>query len=148
MKPTLPLAFAALLLAAPALATEPVQQTGRYTLVVVDDGFIRLDTQSGEIARCTGDPDKLTCRLAADERLAYIGEIERLESRIDALEERVAALEARPESRRGRKFGQRRDFGLPSDEEIDEALDMTDKVFRRFFGMVQDLKRDLEEDRL
>jgi len=148
MKPILLAAFAALTLSAPANAEE-IQQTGRYTLVVVDDGFIRLDTQSGEIARCTGDPDKLTCRLAADERLAYIDEIERLEDRIDGLEERVTKLEAaRPAPRRGPAFGKRRDYGLPSDEEIDEALDLTDKVFRRFFGLVQDLKRDMEQDRL
>ena len=148
MKPTLLAAFAALMLSAPANA-ETIQQSGRYTLVVIDDGFIRLDTQSGEIARCTGDPDKLTCRLAADERLAYIGEIERLEERIDALEERMARLEAAgPARRRGREFGRREEYGLPSDEEIDQALTMTDKVFRRFFGLVQDLKRDMDEDRL
>lgn len=144
MRPILLVAFAALTYATTADA-QTVQQKGRYSLVVVDDGFIRLDTVSGEIARCTGDPERLTCRLAADERRAYLDEIDRLEIRIDNLEGRVAALEAGAEAPR---LGYGRDFGLPSDEEIDEALDMTDKVFRRFFGMVKELKRDLEEDRL
>jgi hypothetical protein len=144
MRPTLLIALAALTCATAADA-QTVQQKGRYSLVVVDDGFIRLDTVSGEIARCTGDPDKLTCRLAADERMAYVDEIDRLEGRIDELEDRVARLE---DAAVAPRLGNGRDFGLPSDEEIDEALDMTDKVFRRFFGMVRELKRDLEEDRL
>ncbi|HMB48525.1 MAG TPA: hypothetical protein VKN63_09645 [Afifellaceae bacterium] len=156
MKQILLLAFAVMALAAPVNAqdngqsnNQTISQNGRYTLVVVDDGFIRLDTQSGEISRCTGDPDKLTCRLAADERLAYIGEIERLESRIDDLEERTARLESTGTATdRAPAMSRNQDFGLPSDEEIDHALGVTDKIFRRFFGMVRDLRRDMEQDRL
>jgi hypothetical protein len=152
MKPTLLLAFAAMTLAAPVNAqddSQTISQNGRYTLVVVDDGFIRLDTQSGEISRCTGDPDKLTCRLAADERLAYIGEIERLEGRIDDLEKRTARLESTgTATNRAPAMSRNQDYGLPSDEEIDHALGVTDKIFRRFFGMVRDLRKDMEQDRL
>ena len=142
MKP-LVLIIAAALLAAPA-AAQTVKQDGRHVLIVVDDGYIRLDTTSGEIARCTGEPDKLTCRLAADERRAYLDEIDRLEGRIDRLEQRIAQLESRPEAAREPESTMR----LPSDEELDRALDTTDEIFRRFFGLVRELKRDFEQDQL
>ena len=153
MKPTLVFAPATLALATLALAAmtmaapaaETIRQNNRYTLVIVDDGFIRLDTQSGEIARCTGDPEKLTCRLAADERLAYVSEIERLESRIDDLEGRMAELEG-AEAHSALKNTER--YGLPTDKELDQVMTMTDRVFRRFFGLVRDLKRDLQQDEL
>ena len=135
MKP-LVLIIAAALLAAPA-AAQTVKQDGRHVLIVVDDGYIRLDTTSGEIARCTGEPDKLTCRLAADERRAYLDEIDRLE-------QRIAQLESRPEAAREPESTMR----LPSDEELDRALDTTDEIFRRFFGLVRELKRDFEQDQL
>ncbi len=140
MRP-LVLAFAAALLVTSA-AAQAVKQDGRHVLIVVDDGYIRLDTASGEIARCTGEPDKLTCRLAADERRAYLDEIERLEGRIDLLEGRIAQLEDRAEKQPGSTMR------LPSDDEIDRALDTTDEIFRRFFGLVRELKRDLEQDQL
>lgn len=137
------LVFTAALFALPA-AAQTVKQDGRHVLIVVDDGYIRLDTRSGEIARCTGEPDKLTCRLAADERRAYVDEIERLESRIDRLEERIAQIEAGKDTMPGKENG----LALPSDDEIDRALDTTDKIFRRFFGLVRELKRDFEQDQL
>jgi len=136
--------LAASILATPA-AAQTIKQDGRHALVVVDDGFIRLDTESGEVAYCTGEPDRLTCRLAPDERLAYIGEIERLEARIDDLEKRVAQMESVAEP--SLDGGDDR-FGLPSDEEIDKVMTTTDKIFRRFFGLVRELKKDLEQDRL
>ncbi len=137
----LALALAAALLAAP-VAAQTVKRDGRHVLIVVDDGYIRLDTASGEIARCTGEPDKLTCRLAADERRAYLNEIERLESRIDHLEGRIAQLEIRSETRPDSTSR------FPSDDELDRALDTTDEIFRRFFGLVRELKRDFEQDQL
>lgn len=152
MKPTLAFVLAATMLASPAAAQktgetigETIRQDDRYALIVVDDGYIRLDTQSGEVARCTGKPDTLTCRLAADERLAYVSEIERLETRLDELEARMGALEA---ERAERPLADSRRYGLPSDEELDEVMTMTDKVFRRFFGLVRELKRDIEQDQL
>lgn len=134
-----------LALAGPAGAQSVVRE-GRYAIVPVEDGFLRLDTGTGAVSRCTGEIGRLTCRILPDERLAYEAEIGRLEDRIDELEGRVAILE------------ENRPFGgldapdgngeLPSEEEIDKVLTLAEKVMRRFFGFVKELKRDLETDQL
>ena len=134
-----------LALAGPAAAQSVVRE-GRYAIVPVEDGFMRLDTGTGAVSRCTGKIGRLTCRVLPDERLAYQAGIDRLEDRIDALEGRVAAVEE------NRRFGgldaRERDGKLPSEEEIDKVLTLAEKVMRRFFGFVKELKRDLETDQL
>ncbi|HSG94663.1 MAG TPA: hypothetical protein VLA28_04035 [Afifellaceae bacterium] len=138
--PVLMLAFAG-----PA-AAQSVVRDGRYAIVPVEDGFLRLDTGTGAVSRCTGKIDRLTCRILPDERLAYEAEIGRLEDRIDELESRVAVLEER------RPFGSldvpNGEGELPSEEEIDKVMTLAEKVMRRFFGFVKELKRDLDTDQL
>ena len=134
-----------LAMAGPA-AAQSVVRDGRYAIVPVEDGFLRLDTGTGAVSRCTGKIDRLTCRILPDERLAYEAEIGRLEDRIDELEGRVAVLEEK------RTFGSLDapdgDGEMPSDEEIDKVMTLAEKVMRRFFGFVKELKRDLETDQL
>jgi hypothetical protein len=134
-----------LALAGPVSAQSVVRE-GRYALVPVEDGFLRLDTGTGAVSRCTGEIGRLTCRILPDERLAYEAEIGRLEDRIDELEGRVAVME------KNRAFGSLdapdSDGDLPSEEEIDKVMSLAEKVMRRFFGFVKELKRDLETDQL
>ena len=128
------------------VAAQTVVRDGRYAIVPVEDGFLRLDTGTGAVSRCTGEIDRLTCRILPDERLAYEAEIGRLEDRIDELESRVAVLEAnRPLGGLDAPDG---DGELPSEEEIDKVMTLAEKVMRRFFGFVKELKRDLETDQL
>ncbi|MDH3195642.1 MAG: hypothetical protein OEL78_04935, partial [Hyphomicrobiales bacterium] len=74
-----------LALAGPA-AAQTVVREGRYAIVPVEDGFLRLDTRTGAVSRCTGKIGRLACRILPDERLAYEAEIGRLANRIDELE--------------------------------------------------------------
>ena len=113
---------------------------GRYALVPTADGLIRLDTETGEVSRCTGDVAALACRLLPDERMAYEREIARLEDRIVTLEGRMEDLEAGG----GRPFG----MDMPDEKDLDEALTLAEQMMRRFFDMVRGLKEDMETDQL
>lgn len=127
-------------------AAQSVVREGRYAIVPVEDGFLRLDTRTGAVSRCTGKIGRLACRVLPDERLAYEAEIGRLEDRIDGLEDRVAVLE------KNRSFGSLDtpdgDGELPSEEEFDKVMTLAERAMRRFFGFVKELKRDLDSDQL
>lgn len=104
-----------------------------FLLAPAEGPQLKIDRRDGRVSICDRENGDWRCRLVPDDREAYEGEIVRLEKRIDALEQKVARLEAD------------RDWIGPNDEKkLDEFFDFTDKAFRRFFGMVQDLKRDLE----
>ena len=127
-------------------AAQSVAREGRYAIVPVEDGFLRLDTGTGAVSRCTGKIGRLTCRILPDERLAYEAELGRLEDRIDEIEGRVALME------KNRAFGNLDtpdgDGELPSEEKIDKVITLAEKVMRRFFGFVKEMKRDMETDQL
>lgn len=122
----LPLAFA---MAFPAAA----HAADRYTLERTEDGYVRLDTQTGEMSICKESGTELVCRAAADERAALEGEIDRLASRLGEIEKRVTALESS-----SIQPGEL----LPSEEQIDKSLDTMEKFFRRFMEVMRDVEKD------
>jgi len=143
-------------------------ETGRYAFVPVEGGALRLDKESGEVSRCAEEDGRMLCRLVADDRTAYEDEIGRLGERLARLETRLETLEKAGQGDQttgtvvdpSPEAEQRAEPAPPTEAppsaelerkeeaELDRFLALTDKVMRRFFGMVQDLKRDFERDQL
>ena len=108
------------------------EETERYRLERTDNGYVRMDTQTGEMSICEERTNQLVCKVAAEERTAFQDEIERLQARLDAVEARVAKLEERavPEAL------------MPSEEEVDKSLDIMEKFFNRFMGIVKGWEKE------
>lgn len=121
-----------LMLSGQALSEEPI--ANRFTLEKTENGFVRMDTQTGEMSICTEKDGQLVCRLAADERRALEDSLSDLSARVAELERRLDTLAS----------GESRD-GIPDEAELDRALSAMEKMMRGFFGMVEELKKDLEE---
>lgn len=126
--PLLTCAALATAFAFPSLA----QDVERYRLERTEDGYVRLDTQTGAMALCQERGGQLVCRLAADERTVYEDQLDVMHARIEALEERVAALEAAPAP----------GAGLPSEDEFEQTMGYMERFFRRFMDIVTDLNRE------
>src|ERR1017187_9654329 len=92
LKLTIAVALACAVL--PALAEEATQPTatGRYTFNRVDDGFLRLDNQSGQIAYCSPHVVGWACQAVPEDRAALEKEIARLQGEVASLKSEVAAL--------------------------------------------------------
>ena len=123
------LAFAA----APAAA----EDEGRFRLEKTPDGYVRMDTQTGEMSLCEMRSGQLVCKLAADERSALQDELDRLSTRLAAIEERLAKIEANPIVKPENL--------LPSDEEFQRSLGLMEQFFRKFMGIVKDMDKELGE---
>lgn len=126
-------------LAAPAAAGEPA--SARYTFVPVEAGVLRLDSATGEVSLCGVEDEAPLCAPASEASSAPSagGEtLSRLEGRAAALEARIAALEAKE--------------GEAAPAEEDEAMDrvmlLTERMMRRFFGIVRDMKREMGDEEL
>jgi hypothetical protein len=123
----------ALLIAAGAHAQEP--DSSRYTLERTENGFVRLDTRTGEMSICTEKTGQLVCRLAADERRAFEESLSDLSARVEELEKRLDMLAPREQ-----------DPGIPDEAELDRALTAMEKMMRRFFGMVEELQKEFDDE--
>jgi len=120
------LLIAAIAVAASAASALPAgAEPGRYVMEKTEDGFIRMDTDTGEMSICTEKSGQIVCKLAADERAAFQDALDRLEERVSALEERAG-----------------RALAVPSEEEFDRGLDNMEKFFRRFLGIVEEYDKE------
>ncbi len=124
MRTILPVATL-VLLATPAAAQDT---TGRYVMDRTEDGWVRMDSDTGEITLCRRVGDHLNCESDRPGKAAPADA-----NRLAALEQRIEALEKRLDD----SGNDRR--ALPSDQEFDKALG----YMRRFFESFRDMVRDL-----
>ncbi|HYA79744.1 MAG TPA: hypothetical protein VED87_02280 [Methylocystis sp.] len=114
-----PLAFAAavaVLLCGSAVRAQ--EASDRFSMTPSNGGFLRLDKQTGAVSFCTVESAASVCRIGADERVALEDEIARLRRENAELKAAQGGVSA-----------------LPKDEEIERALTLTERFFRRFMRL-------------
>jgi hypothetical protein len=80
-------------LVAPAFAEGemPDSEHGRYTFNKVADGFLRLDTQTGQVSVCSQRAVGLACQAVPDDRTVLENEIARLRAENAGLKKEMLA---------------------------------------------------------
>lgn len=145
----LAIAMVGIALALPSAAQE--LDTDRFHVVDTADGVLRIDRETGSISECQRETSGWVCRLVADDRQAYEAEINRLDAEVDRLESDLAdaltALDIAGGEPLTREDAARRALELPSEEELDAVMDTAEEVMSRFFGMVERLRNDIEQER-
>jgi len=84
---------------APAAADNGATRASRFTFNRVDDGFLRLDNQTGQIAYCSPHAVGWACQAVPEDRTALENEISRLKDEIAGLQAQVALLHEPPPPR-------------------------------------------------
>ena len=94
------LAIAVLLACAASTASAqdgaPPNVPSRYSFNRVDDGFLRLDNSSGQIAFCSPHAVGWACQAVPEDRAALEKEIARLQGEVASLKSEIAALREPP----------------------------------------------------
>jgi len=130
--------LAGVFLVLPAAADEasPDDDHGRYVLNKVADGFLRLDTQTGDVSICAQRTVGWACQAAPDDRAVLENEIARLRSENGALKKEIlanglplpagAAADATGAGDNGVTLR------LPSNGEVDSAFAYVGRLWHRF----------------
>lgn len=111
-----------------------------------DDGFIRLDTLTGSVSVCRKTDDDWSCRPTPDEARKLRAEIDSLRARNDELSRRLAARGGelpKPPGPYHPDNGQseQKSFRLPSEAEVDKALDYFERLMKKFQDRLNKLER-------
>jgi cell division protein FtsB len=77
---------------APAQVSPPDAGPSRYSFNRVDNGFLRLDNQSGQVAYCGPHAVGWACEVVPEDRAALEKEIARLQDEVTSLRREVANL--------------------------------------------------------
>ena len=136
----------------PAAKTVPAPQAtavtpARFSFERSKDGFLRLDSQTGQVAYCAPHSAGWTCEAVPEERTALEKVIGRLQDEVASLKSELAALrEPRPPADLApRPPGKEGDvvIKLPTQEDIDRATAALQRAWDRVVDMIGNLRKDL-----
>lgn len=124
----------------------------RYTFNRIDNGFLRLDNNSGQIAFCSPHSVGWACEAVPEDRAALEKEIARLQDEVASLKTAIAALRAPPPppvppetvppTPRAGKDGDAQ-IKLPTQEDIDRARAFIEDTWRRLMEMIVNIQKDM-----
>ena len=127
-----------------------VETDGRFSMTPTDDGFLRLDSQTGAVALCGRSDGDWICNPVADSQLAS-------QSKLAALKKENSDLKAEIEDLQRALNAQLTDgkpsdgtnpgFNVPSEQDVDKLMGFLENLARRFKGMVKELKENNEPGR-
>jgi hypothetical protein len=133
----------------------------RFAYHKIDDGYLRLDLRSGEVASCRQNPGGWTCTLAAEERAALENEIARLQRDNallkNALLEHGVALPSPPGTDSAAQTPEaapprpptpipppQADAGEHRQGEVDRVIATVERWWRRVVELAATIQRDLQ----
>ena len=99
-------------------------------LAVIGLCLVLANAEAAAAESCPADCEAVAARTGDDDRA-------RLEARIAALEARIATLEAAPSG-----------ADVPDDEAMERVMVLTERMMRRFFSMVREMKGEAEGEKL
>jgi hypothetical protein len=70
----------------------PAADGNRFSFVRVDDGFLRFDLKSGQVAYCNSRPEGWGCQAVPENRSALEREVDSLKGEVAALKRQVEEL--------------------------------------------------------
>lgn len=111
-----------------ASSVEAAEITGRYVLEKVEQGFLRLDSETGVMALCAAKAGVWECQAIKDDGLDGAKELARLRAENENLKSRLAELEKAGGSTK-----------LPSDQDVDRMMDIFGKMFDRFLDFAREM---------
>lgn len=136
--------IAVLLALSAMVASSDAQTTGRYSMSPAEGGgVIRLDTETGAMSLCDNKGADWQCRPINEQRSALAEENKQLREEIAKLRTDLKELEGLviPKSP-SPQDGDRPQFQLPSEEDVDKALTYIQRLFRKFNDKLDELERE------
>jgi hypothetical protein len=138
-----PMAVGLCLVVSQAAAQE---RPGRYVMQPTDGGIIRMDGDTGEMSFCKKVGDKLACEPFGDQaKPASSAELDKLRienaelrATVKHLEEMLGVGDKGAATKKAQ--GPAPGLGLPSEKEVDRALEYVERMYKKFRDKLKQLE--------
>ena len=136
--------------AAEAAKDGPAEMPARFTMSPAEGGgFVRLDTVTGQMSLCNRRDSQWTCNDMADQGRGLAEEVERLRAENLNLRADIRRMEDmtlgdgrgadKPSPRAEGPAGR---YGLPSEQDVDQAISYMERMFRKFRDKMKEYDSD------
>jgi hypothetical protein len=140
-----------------AQATTAETDDARYSYNRVENGFLRLDTRSGEVSLCNRRAVGWSCELVPDDRGALDNEIARLHGENAMLKKSLldrglplpggvnaeAPRAGSASTGAATSNGDNRDLAMPSYADVEHVKALVGKVWRQLVELIMNLQKDV-----
>jgi hypothetical protein len=123
--------------------SQPANPPLRYSFNRVDDGFLRLDNASGQVAFCSPHTVGWACQAVPEDRAALEKEIARLQNEVANLKTEIAGLRAPPRPPADLTPAPPSDEARQLREDIERARAAIEYAWRRLVDMIMNLQKDM-----
>ncbi len=134
---------------AQAQGAPPDGDNSRFTYNQVEDGYVRLDMRTGQVALCSRRLTGWSCQAAPDDRAAFEAEIARLQSENamlkKALLDRGLSLPGGVRAPAATPRTPEVESKPPTSADVDRVMSFVEKVWRRLVEMMANIQRDLNK---
>ena len=139
-------------------AVPPRSNSGRFGFERTDDGFLRFDYETGQVAFCNARPDGWGCQPVPENRAAMERELEQLRAEVADLKNQLKAMmepprpvppETVPPSKTPKASPPDTDrtgdttFSIPGREHITRAAAAVHEAWQHFVDLVSGLTNDI-----
>jgi hypothetical protein len=119
-------------------------EDARFTFTKVENGYLRLDVRTGQVALCSRRQVGWACQLLPDDRLVLEGEIARLQTENGALKKELLSNGLRLPSGVSAPPPQAKIEEPKSPRsDLHRALGMIEGLWRRLVDLIADWQRDM-----
>ena len=116
-------------------AVNAAEVSGRYVLEKVEQGFLRLDSETGAMALCAAKAGVWECQTIKDQGRDLSADVAHLKTENEKLKKRIAELEKSAGTTK-----------LPTDQEVDRMMDVFGKMFDRFLDFAREMDKKTKDD--
>jgi hypothetical protein len=122
---------------------------GRFSFKRVEGGFVRLDSQTGQVALCSARVAGWACEMAPEDRVALDKEIGRLQDEVNNLKQQLAAVHEPPPPRPPAELSpslppsEKSDDAARLREDMDRARSALENAWRRLVDMIVNFQKDM-----
>lgn len=129
--------------AAPTVPPQADSEDPRYSFNRVQDGYLRLDTRTGQVALCSRRQVGWACQVLPDDRIVLESEIARLQVENGTLKKELLARGIALPSGVRPPAKTEEPPPKPPDSNLDRVMTLVEGMWRRLVEMIANLQRDV-----